>query len=497
MTWNFKLLHRLLICLSGLIVLHCGDETVETDDMSTDSGHNDAGAVDSDSEGDRSTDSASDAWAPTVEDAYTEVDRPEIGVVPFVQDTILEYHITMDPAVYADMEEHGDDEAYRKASLEVRGGDVREDYSLVGIRYKGDYSLHHCWDEHGGVRSHSGECAKLNIKVKFDEYNEDARFFGLKRINLHAMGEDDTKLRERLAYSIFNDFGVTTARTAHAKLYINDAEPLLVLAVEQVDGRFTAYHYPAGGDGNLYKETWPNESLTESELLPQLRTNENPEDNPDVSRFIAFGDTVASSTETSFDADMADFVVKDQILRYMAVDRATKNWDGITAFYWQDRPHNLYWYHDVETSNLFHLVPWDLDKTFWEFDPYLEPSSSQSERPVPDWNVLPLSCDSIWVWYGSVYTYPSGCDHFMNLLAATGWDDFVTLGQSLLDTAFQTDAMNEKVTAWAEQIAAAVDEDPVINKSAWESAVADFPRILQKARDDFASHLAEGYIVEE
>ncbi|MBN2196892.1 MAG: CotH kinase family protein, partial [Polyangiaceae bacterium] len=174
-------------------------------------------------------------------------DPCELGDPVFDPDTILEYHVTMDPALYETMKANGNDEAYRTAALQVRGGGVSEDYDAVGLRYKGDYSLNHCWDDYGGVRNYSGECEKLSMKIKFNEYDPEARFFGLKRLNFNSMSYDDTKLRERLVYSMFNDFGVGTARTAYAKLYINDEPPLLFLAVEAIDGRYTACKYPEAG----------------------------------------------------------------------------------------------------------------------------------------------------------------------------------------------------------------------------------------------------------
>jgi len=403
----------------------------------------------------------------------------------------------MNPALLADMEANGDDEMYRPAALRVLGADLQEDFAAVGVRYKGDYSLHHCWDEHGGIRSHAGECAKLSMSIKFDEYNEDARFFGLKRLDLHAMSEDDTKLRERLAYSVFNDFGVTTSRTAHARVFINDQAPVLMLAVEHMDGRFTAWHWPEGGDGNLYKETWPSASVSEASLIHQLRTNDGPDDEPDVSMFMDFASAVVSADETSFLSAMSPFIDIEQVLRYMAVDRAFKNWDGITAFYWSDRPHNLYWYHDIETSNRLILIPWDMDKTMWRYDPYMDPVHYNGDRPVPDWNVTPSSCSPILTWYGSVSVIPCGCDNFMRLLAATSWEAFVPIGEELLDTALTYDALENKVTDWAAQIAPVVAEDPLLNATGWQAAVADFYQILENNIIDFEAHLAEGLLVEE
>jgi spore coat protein H len=447
-------------------------------------------------QGDSGPPADSDTNNNRIEDDFTIVDRSEIGVVPFNQETLLEYHVVMDTAHYEEMKKFGDDEVYRPISLEVRGDGVSANYEKVGLRYKGDYSLHHCWNSPGS-RRYDNECAKLSMKIKFNEYNEEARFYGLKKINLHAMSGDDTKLRERLAYSVYNEFGVETARTAHAKLYINDEEPLLVLAVEQIDGRYMAYRHPDSGDGNLYKERWPTANLIESDLLLQLRTNDQPEDNPDVSDFIAFGDAVAAADEASFLEDMAAWVDVHQLIRYMAVDRAIKNWDGITAFYWPERPHNNYWYLDNVDSSVYQLIPWDLDNTFYEYDPYMDPDQNTAERQVPNWNVLPLSCDSIWVWYHEVVVFPPGCDNFINLLAATSWDEFVTVGNTLLDTGFKYDAMNEKVTTWANQIADTVDEDPLLDRANWEANVEALRAILKKSIDDFEAHLEEGYIIEE
>jgi len=423
----------------------------------------------------------------------------EASATVFEPATILEYHVTMAPALYEDMKANGNDEVYRTVALQVRGGDVSANFDAVGLRYKGDYSLNHCWDDFGGVRSYQAECGKLSLKVKFNEYDPEARFFGLKRLNLNSMSYDDTKLRERLVYSMFNEFGVDTARTAYAKLIINDEPPLLLLAVEAIDGRYAACRYPEAGDGDVYKEVWPRPAMAEDVLREALKTNEDPDDDPDLAAFIAFGNAVGAATQATFVDSMAGFVDLEGVLRYMAVDRATKNWDGVTAFYWAERSHNFYWYHDDGAESRFHLIPWDLDQTMWEHDPYMDPVELHADRQVPNWNVKPLSCDPISVWDsgGEVTVIPSGCDPFINLLAATSWDQFAAIGAELLEGPFVYETMNERVTAWADQIASAIDEDPSINPLAWQGQVEYFRGVLQKNVEDFRAHLQQGYIVEE
>ncbi len=431
-------------------------------------------------------------------DADETKDRTSIGVVPFSQDTVLEYHITIDPEVLEDLEQYGNDKIYRPVSLQIIGDDVDKEYTQVGFRYKGGYSIYHCWFNNGGVRNFEDECAKISTKIKFNEYDDTGRFYGLKRINLNALSWDASKLRDRLAYSLFNNFGVDAPRVAHAKLYINDRPPVLVLAVEQIDGRYTAYHYQNGGDGNLYKDIWPKPDLEEENILYHLKTNNNTEDNPDVSNFIAFGNAVYASTEETFRADMNGLVDLDQLYRYMAVDRALRNWDGITAFYIPSTPYNFYWYHDLGDSNLFYLVPWDFDNALWEFDPYMHPEDGWTTAdPIPDWNVKPASCEKMSVWDPTEEPEitPPGCDQLINYLAATGWDEFAAIGNELLNTHFSFNDMNEKITAWEEQISTMVDEDPNLILSEWETEVEDLRSIIYDAIDDFEQHLSEGYIV--
>src|SRR5690606_17864992 len=254
------------------------------------------------------------------------------------------------------------------------------------IRHKGSYSLHHCWDENGGVRNYENECAKLSYKLKFSEYDTEGRLDGLKRLNLHGVSGDVSKLHDLIAYQTFRSFGVDAPRAIPARLTINGDVLGLFIAVEAIDGRYTKAHYPEAGDGNLYKETWPSRLLDEEDFIQALETND---DEPDVSDMLAFSAIVEASTGPSFVSDMRGVLDIRHTLRYIAVDRALKNWDGIMAFYEPARPHNFYWYHDDGDPGVFRLIPWDLDNTFWEFDPYMAPEQWATAAPVPDWNVRP------------------------------------------------------------------------------------------------------------
>lgn len=419
------------------------------------------------------------------------------GAVLFQEERVLEVRLTMSDANWRELEDHGNREEYVASSLTLSGTDFPAvSFDEIGVRHKGSYSLHHCWDEFGGVRSHADECAKLSLKLKFDEYDADLRLDGLKRLNLHAVTGDDTKLRDLMSYALFREFDIVASRAMPARVFVNDQLLGLFIAVEEVDGRFTKAHFPDGADGNLYKEIWPRAEVSDDDFIEALETNEEA---ADVSDMREFAEAIAASTTGDFLERMAGFIDLDHTLRYLVVDRATKNWDGITAFYTRTSPHNFFWYHDDSSDDRFHLIPWDLDNALWEFDPFMHPEQWATAPPVPDWNSKPIDCTprSVWDVGGEVQVTPPRCDPFLDLLARTSWQRFVELGNDFLDGPFVLDRLTAKVAAHRARIAALVAEDPTLDTAAWEAAVADFPGILEQNIADFRGFLAEGLIEEQ
>ena len=410
---------------------------------------------------------------------------------------VIEIRMTLDPADAARLEEQGDEEVYLPAAVELRGGAVNARFEQVGVRHKGAWTLHHCFEE--GGRSYDAECAKLSYKIRFDEFVKNARLFGLKRLNLHAMSADGSKLREQLAYDLFRAFGVEAPRTGYAQLWINGAPYGLFCTVEQIDGRYTAFRYPGAGDGNLYKEVWPGGGSDDANFLAGLKTNNDPEDPPDVSDMRGFAAAVQGATAETFATDMARWVDLRHMVRYMAVDRAIRNWDGVVTFYSPNAPHNYYWYHEEGPGGVFRLIPWDLDNTFGTYDPIMHPERApgggRSSAPMPDWNVKPGSCRprSLWEANNSLRGTPPGCDPFLNLLAKTQWDGFVEAGEELLAGPLQRDRLEAKLDAWQALIEPFIDDDPYLSYAGWQSEVSELHALLPGLIADFEAHLGEGY----
>jgi spore coat protein H len=418
------------------------------------------------------------------------------GEQVFASGNVVEVRLTLPTRVWKSLEEHGNLEQYVRAAASLKNGDGAEiELAEVGLRHKGAWSLHHCWDDFGGVRSYVAECEKLSYKLKLNEYDADARYDGLKRLNLHAASGDASKLRELVAYQTFRDAGVPAPRAVPARLYINGEFQGLFIAVEEVDDVFVETHFAASPGGNLYKEVWPNAALTDEQFEAALETND---EEPDVSDMRALARSVMKATVEDFDADVAPQLELDTLLRYVAVDRALRNWDGITAFYSPLTPHNFFWYRGAENSERFRLIPWDLDNTLWDFDPFMAPEQWVTANPLPNLNTQPWSCDPRPVWEptSSTRVTPPRCDKFLDLLIQSHWSDLVQVGSSLREGALDPVRMRAVAAHYRSQIEPIVAEDPTLVSAVWELAADNLSTIFTEATSDFDDFLAGGLVEE-
>ena len=73
---------------------------------------------------------------------------------------VLRFDFTLAADKWQELQEHGNAEEYVQAALELGSDNVSaQAFATVGLRHKGSWTLHHCWDDNGGVRSYIGECA--------------------------------------------------------------------------------------------------------------------------------------------------------------------------------------------------------------------------------------------------------------------------------------------------------------------------------------------------
>lgn len=395
---------------------------------------------------------------------------------------INSYYFTLAEADSLNMEKNALAEEYVPAEFKFND----TDYGTVGIRYKGSdyYAMPRCFDEEGN-RSNLPDCQNVSLKVKFNKFVDDTRFYQMKRLNLHSMGYDNSKLREILAYKMFRDMGIYTCRTAFVKVFINGVFRGLFTAVENIDGRFTKSRWPENGDGNLYKECWPFR-INQAHFLETLVTNDNPEDSASVLKMAAFTRMVKSATPETFKTDITSYMDMDYFLRYIAVDRALHNTDGIMTWYkdaesgWMGN-HNYFFYEEESENGKFWLIPWDLNATFTKTDEIID------EYGMAEWNEVPESCEPMVVW-GNSLAIPANCDKLTGLTAATQWDKFVETGEQMLETVFTADNFKQQVTDLTKLIQPVMQEYYPDTLETWEEAVEDINETIDtlvKGFDDY------------
>jgi spore coat protein CotH len=242
----------------------------------------------------------------------------------FDESVIRTYEVLIDDADWERLNDDPTLEQYVPATLLFEGDEYRD----VAVRYKGFYgALRFCFDMQG-----NRICKKLSIKLKFSEYDDTGRFYGLKRLNFNSMETDASKMHDVLGYALFREAGVPAPRATYAKLVVN-GEPLGLFAlVEQIDGAFTRsrFHDEDGGRGNLYKEVWPVH-FAPGPYLMALKTNR--EEDPSVDKMSRFAQALDGATDETFLSVLESWTDIDMLMRYLAVDHLTGNRDGITAWY--------------------------------------------------------------------------------------------------------------------------------------------------------------------
>jgi hypothetical protein len=274
----------------------------------------------------------------------------------------------------------------------------------------------------------------------------------MKKLQFHAMNQDDSLMRERLGYALFNEMNVPTARTVHVRLLINGRLDGLYLLVEQVDGRFTRSRFTEGGKGNLYKEIWPKHD-DPAAYIAALESNIH--EDPTADKILAFKEAIESGGGVGAIDGWLDL---DYMMRYIAVDRTIANDDGIFNQWCTETAmgrnpgvfgdpnahgnHNYYWYEEVDADRLW-LIPWDLDHSFKCKDSLI--------RIRNPWNDSDPHCEC------ENLQMPPACD-LLTQHWATLYDRYLEQVNVFLDGPFRKRNVNAKLERWAAQIDEAVRE---------------------------------------
>lgn len=307
----------------------------------------------------------------------------------FDDDTVRTYEILISDSNLAYLDNNPMAEEYVDGFFVVE----QDTIGPVGIRYKGNEGAWWgCVAYEGGPKT----CPKLSMKIKINWQDLDTTFYGLKKFQLHAMNSYPSQMRERVGYWFFRQMGVKAPRSIHVKLKINGKIAGLFLHVEQIDGRFTRYHFE-NGRGNLYKEIWPLTSagtaMDGSAVLSALETNED--DNPSLTMFNFFATELENATDSTIKSVIEKWMDVESVLRLAAVSYGLDDDDG--PFHWYSDgslngayPHNFYWYEEPTKQKLY-LIPWDVDHMLQRV---ANPELSNAVELIDGWGEISENCQN-------------------------------------------------------------------------------------------------------
>ncbi|MGZ4649376.1 MAG: CotH kinase family protein [Kineosporiaceae bacterium] len=231
---------------------------------------------------------------------------------------------------------------------------------------------------------------KRSWKVNFDVGDDEDRVAGMSRLNLKAMYNDPSQMREALAWHMFAVAGLASPRHTFAKFALNGGYRGVFSVVEDVDRRFLREHFGANDRGNLYKAycgdlgcaTLENRdpglgagaayrSRNPDDATYRLKTNEDDSaanTYDDLAEFIrrinGAGLAHGADGGDTFRAGLEDVFDVRAFLRWASVNILLGSWDNYFA-----TPANYYLYNsgkrggdkDFMAKPYFTFIPWDYD----------------------------------------------------------------------------------------------------------------------------------------
>ncbi len=118
-----------------------------------------------------------------------------------------------------------------------------EAYRNVAIRAKGNTSL-------TSVEAYGNN--RYSFKIEFDHYDDGGSYYGLDKLCLNNVIQDNTYMKDYLTYQLMRSFGADAPLCSYSYVTVNGEDWGLYLAVEGVEASFLQRNY-GSGYGQLYK----------------------------------------------------------------------------------------------------------------------------------------------------------------------------------------------------------------------------------------------------
>lgn len=401
------------------------------------------------------------------------VQTSSMGYESRLFDTSKVHTIDIEMDDWDDFIENCEDEEYVMCSLVIDN----EAFKNVAIRAKGNTSL-------SSVATYGND--RYSFKIEFDHYSSENTYYGLDKLCLNNIIQDNTYMKDYLTYQMMNYFGVNAPLCSYVQITVNGEDWGLYLAVEGIEESFLERNY-GSSYGELYKPdtTQDNNGLQdnmeeptdmpEGEDAPDMGTPPEQGDMPvpgggedehsevrtseDVSLIYSddsydsysnifdnaktdVSDTdkdrlIASIKQMNEQENIEEVVDVDAVIRYFVVHNFVCNFDSYTG----SMIHNYYLYED---DGVMSMIPWDYNLAFGGFQ-----SESDATALVNDPIDTPVSGGTVdsrpmlsWIFSDETYTeeYHEAFAEFIEEVCDSGYlSDLIASTEELIDSYVQND----------------------------------------------------------
>lgn len=306
------------------------------------------------------------------------------------------------------------------------------------------------------------------FKIEFDHYDSTKSYYGLDKLSLNNIIQDNTYMKDFLTYQMMQKFGVDAPLCSYVNITVNGEDWGLYLAVESIEEAFLERNY--GSDyGELYKPdsmsmgggrgNGDKFDMAKVGEMPQTPNGERPTDSDfqgkempnrgaagggmgsDDVKLIYSGDEydnytnifdnaktditnvdkdrlIASLKQLNSNENIDKVVNLDEVIRYFVVHNFVCNFDSYTG----SMIHNYYLY---EKDGQLSMIPWDYNLAFGGFED-VKDATSLVNYPI-DSPVSGGTVDSrpmlAWIFNNEEYTelYHKYFDEFIQTYFDSGY----------------------------------------------------------------------------
>ena len=151
---------------------------------------------------------------------------------------VVQIDIVTDEDTWQSILDNALEEQYTAVSVTING----KTYDNVGIRPKGNSTL---------TRVASSDSDRFSFKIKFDEYIDDMTLDGLDVLVLNNIIDDNSYIKEYIAFDMMNYLGVPSSLYTYASLSLNGENIGFYLALEGYNDSFEMRNF-GREDGEIY-----------------------------------------------------------------------------------------------------------------------------------------------------------------------------------------------------------------------------------------------------